>query len=357
MHTTRQLDAWDERKYIANLQLVLHDYVHSNTGFSPFVLLMGDTDADYYKIPPDGSLAVPSTDFVQELQADLTSLRRQSAKLQQKHADNNMAVTPLEKFSTYQPGDLVLHDPKYKVARPFKLHPHLLGPYEVISQTKNDVLCLHLGNLQEVTLHMSRLGVFHGTKEEAEVLARLDHQQFLLRSINAYSGDPLKRTSMSFEVIFDDDTISWLPYNPDLAATIHFQQFIHADPYLFPLRYSAAEAKLQISQMKKSQITNLKPKDQFYINMRRWGEDEYLAFNLFDPFHVNYYVAATCLRWAGKSHRHIDVHCPLFNATFMWNAYEVYVNVVPLLLPDDILVDSAYVQEHNIQLFSEEEKG
>ena len=204
---------------------------------------------------------------------------------------------------------------------------------------------------------MSRLGVFHGTKEEAEVLARLDHQQFLLRCINAYSGDPMKRSQMTFEVIFDDDTISWLPYNQDLASTEHFHQFIHADPYLFPLRFSASEAKQQIANMKKMQISNFKPKDQFYINMRRWGEEEYLSFNLDDPFHIKYYVQAHCTRWAGKSHRHIDVYCPLFDATFMWNAYEVFVNAVPILLPDDVLVDAKYALDHNVQIFPGEEKG
>ena len=197
---------------------------------------------------------------------------------------------------------------------------------------------------------MSRLGSFHGTLSDAEALARLDHRQFLILAIKAYQGDASKRSTMQFEVAFDDDTISWLPYSQDLASTVQFEQFCTADPYLFPLLFPVARATVEIANMKKNKITTVKPDDECFINLRRWGEDWYLSLNLHDPLHINYFVTAKFLRWAGRHQRNIDVYCPLLDVTFMWNSYEVFTSATLALLATDVLVTPDYLDANGINL-------
>jgi hypothetical protein len=56
----------------------------------------------------------------------------------------------------------------------FILYPIYLGPYEVIRQVKNDVEVRDLvrGNIK--VFHVERLKIFHGSKEEAFRLAKID---------------------------------------------------------------------------------------------------------------------------------------------------------------------------------------
>ena len=63
---------------------------------------------------------------------------------------------------------------------PTKLASPYTGPFEVIQQTKNDVECRHLvmGNIR--VLHITRLKLFVGTREEAYKAALLDADQFVI---------------------------------------------------------------------------------------------------------------------------------------------------------------------------------
>jgi hypothetical protein len=53
--------------------------------------------------------------------------------------------------------------------------------------------------------------MWHGTAEEAFRAAMLDNDQYIVDSIIAYRGDPDQRTSMEFEVQFNDGTVVWKP--------------------------------------------------------------------------------------------------------------------------------------------------
>jgi hypothetical protein len=97
---------------------------------------------------------------------------------------------------------------------PTKLTPRFEGPFIVERQYKNDVLCKHviLGTTKE--FHVTRLKLFHGTiVEEASEIAMLDQDQFRIDCILAYRGNPLTRTTMSFEVKFIDGSILWKPWD------------------------------------------------------------------------------------------------------------------------------------------------
>jgi len=54
---------------------------------------------------------------------------------------------------------------------------------------------------------------------------------------------------MKFNITFDDGTID-RAYDLDLFDTEPFEKFVEAHPVLFPLRYSASEAKREVSRMR-----------------------------------------------------------------------------------------------------------
>ena len=66
---------------------------------------------------------------------------------------------------------------------------------------------------------VDRLKLFVGTHEEAARLANEDADQFVVRSILAWHGNPNIRTTMEFEVEFEDGDIIWKVWDQDLANT------------------------------------------------------------------------------------------------------------------------------------------
>jgi hypothetical protein len=60
--------------------------------------------------------------------------------------------------------------------------------------------------------HVSTLKIFHGDRDAAFQAAMLDLNQFLIKQFLAYRGDPLTRTTLEFEVEFEDGDVAWLPW-------------------------------------------------------------------------------------------------------------------------------------------------
>jgi hypothetical protein len=60
-----------------------------------------------------------------------------------------------------------------------------LGPYEVLSQTKNDVQCRHLCMGNVAVFHVTRLKLFAGSRDEAYKLPLMDADQHQFNRILA----------------------------------------------------------------------------------------------------------------------------------------------------------------------------
>ena len=107
--------------------------------------------------------------------------------------------------------------------RPSKLTPAYKGPYEVVSQRNNDVTCRHLVGGQIETFHLSRVKIFHGNRDDAYKAALLDNDQYVIKEVLAYRGDPLTRTTMEFEVQFEAGSVVWLPWTKELFDTVPYE--------------------------------------------------------------------------------------------------------------------------------------
>ena len=194
----------------------------------------------------------------------------------------------------YQAGDFVLFRRDPNVPRPTKLASPYTGPFEVIRQTKNDVECRHLamGNIK--VLHVTRLKLFVGSREEAYKAALLDADQFVIRKIHYWRGNPEKRSEMFFFVEFDDGDKILLPYSKDLSSSVQFEDFVYAEPQLFPLRFNAADAPKRITAMRKEPIRDVSLHDVFYLDL---GYDWFDALDLPNAYLTTYVVPCEYVAW------------------------------------------------------------
>ena len=141
-------------------------------------------------------------------------------------------ATPEETQNQYQPGDLVFFRRDTTKPLPTKLSGGYTGPWEVIKQHRNVVFCRHLAVGVEKPLHVSRLKLHIGSKESAREVAMRDKDQYLVKAITAWKGDPNKRSRMKFWVQYDDGDEMWVSYKADLVDNEHYREFIARDPRL-----------------------------------------------------------------------------------------------------------------------------
>jgi hypothetical protein len=204
-----------------------------------------------------------------------------------------------------------------------KLEGKLLGPFEVLSQYKNDVEVKHLVTGGISVFHVTRLKPYIGSKEEAYRVALLDHDQYVVKEIITYKGDPLIRNSVEFEVLFEDGTLKWLPWSKDIFDSVPYEDFCRKHPQLFPLLVTADVARKSIATLNKTAISEVAPGDTVYVNLRSWGEIWYTSLKLPDLFHKNYVVEAKYSHFTNASRTKIQVSYPVFSEVFNVDHFHV----------------------------------
>jgi len=275
---------------------------------------MGSLDAKYYLLPEGEEGAVFSQEDLQLLNDNLVYLHKKSKDFQAELVAERTKDTPPDKQNFFQPGDFVLWRRNPDEPLPTKLSPKYVGPYVVISQTKNDVACRHiiLGHVKD--FHVSRLKFFHGTEEEAKRAAMIDNDQYVIKKIHSYRGDPLKRTTMSFLIEYEDNTLVWIRYNKDLDASLPYEDFCRSKPELYPCIFTVEESKRLESEMNSQPITLAEPGDSIFVDLRFFGHIWYdETLDLPNKDEMLYLVPASYYMWENKKHTCISVKFPLFN--------------------------------------------
>jgi hypothetical protein len=243
----------------------------------------------------------------------------------------------------YQQGDFVLFDSQKKKS---KLSLLLSGPYEVIQQLKNDVECRHLvmGNI--VVLHVERLQLFRGSREDAVRMARIDADQMTILSITGYQGDPRKRSTLTFETVFADGDVLWLPWSQDISTTLQFEDFCREHAQLNCLLFSAKEAQRQLTAMNKSAIKLVKPGETAWAQLRSFGEEWYVGLNLPDKYHTVYLVEVNYRSWVNKMKTQINAYFPVFGESYSVDHYFVfsYGSMTSLPAYSHKVVDETFVK-------------
>ena len=258
--------------------------------------------------------------------------------------------TPEHLQNCFQKGDLVLFQRSPDAPLPTKLSSPYTGPYEVIQQYKNDVECRHLvmGNVK--VLHVTRLKLFLGTRDEAYKVALLDADQFVIQQIHYWRGDPAKRSEMFFYTEFTDGDKVLLPYSKDLSGSTQFQEFVFSQPQLFPLRFNANDAPKQITAMRREPIRGIAIGDVFYLDLRYWGYAWFDDLELPDAYATTYVVTCEYHAWqTRRRYRFLQVRCPLFDEILAtpWDQYYVFIyGAIRELTPGHTLIDKAFCYLH-----------
>jgi len=290
------------------------------------------------EVLPEGAAADA---WLRELNKDLAAIRQASDEYQKQLVADRLKDNPLEEQQNqFQPGDMVLYDSLYDPCnrRKEKLDSRYRGPYVVIRQIKDEIEARHMacGFIRKILVERCKL--FIGTAEQAERLAREDADQFLVRRVLAWKGDPNTRTTMSFEVEFDDGDIVWKVYDHDLATCEAFHEFCRQNRELTFLTLTAAEAKKAAVAYNRCPITDVQPRQIIYVNLRYFST--YLYDNectLPDKYHVKYVLPVRLTRWFDKGKRRpntnppiidhwkIDAVVPLWNVEYTFNNLFVHL--------------------------------
>jgi hypothetical protein len=73
----------------------------------------------------------------------------------------------------------------------------------------NDINCVHVATRVVKKFHVETVKIFHGTPEDALKAAVIDNDQYKVKEIKDYLGNPLKRKRCIFLVVFEDGDIVW----------------------------------------------------------------------------------------------------------------------------------------------------
>jgi hypothetical protein len=325
----RIIDRWSEDTVLPLINFAICSHPTSETGgYTPFQMKYGTQDAEYFRLPETLEPGKISGEILTRLNEDIRIIREKSKLLQdeivleRKKKDNAS--------QTYEPGDFVLFNPREKPSDflTSKLSPTWLGPYEVVSQLKNDVTMRHLCMKTVHVQHLTRLKPFFGSKEEAMKIAMLDYNQFDITSINYFTGNPFVRTSMMFNVTFTYGDIAedqMIPYTPDIALTLQFENYINSREILFPLRYLASNFKQQITRVNTLVITKISPGDICYLDLRIFDGQTSTWFDNLDlpEKRKTYMFKIHVVKWIGTTHKKIEIYSRLFSWRETLKPYDV----------------------------------
>jgi hypothetical protein len=297
----RVADRWSHPSVLLLVQYMLNAQVSNETGLSPFHAHFGTEDNTYLRLPEVSGTADNAQAFVKLLDDDLKTLWTVSRTHQQSLIQKRGGNTDESLQNQYQPGDLVLFQRSTGAPLPSKLTMRFAGPFEVISQNKNDVQCRHLCVKTVHTFHVERLKLFTGGRERAEQVALLDHDQYQVDRILFYRGNPMIRTTMEFFIRYGDGDERWVTWSKDLFDTVQYEEYCRATPPLFPLLYTVKEAQRRIAEINNSDITEVAPGDTVYVDIRaRGGATWYNDIGLPNSERIQYVLKCEYTRWAPR---------------------------------------------------------
>jgi hypothetical protein len=141
-------------------------------------------------------------------------------------------------------------------------------------------------------------------------MAKLDKNQYLIVSINHYKGNPHIRSGMIFNVTFEDGVVD-IEFNADLYNSQQMENYISSTPTLYPLRFTAKQAKLEITKLKKLGITQVSEGDVIYLHLRFFDFKTYTWYDEvgFDEPGKDYFVPIRIGKFIGN--KRLKVHASM----------------------------------------------
>ena len=127
-----------------------------------------------------------------------------------------------------QVGDLVLVS--YVVRPPSKLAARWAGPFRVLKVDGNRITIEDLTDGSTRTVDISRLKIFRGDADPQKIAAADLGESTAIR-IDAFKGQPKKRSSLRFQVVWSDGDITWEPWQ-NIKKLALLEDFVAKTPAL-----------------------------------------------------------------------------------------------------------------------------
>ena len=152
---------------------------------------------------------------------------------------------------------------------------------------------------------------FFGTEEAAYEMAKLEKNQYSIISINYYTGNPFLRSGMVFNITFDDGTVN-LAFNQDLYDSQQMETYINATPALYPLRFTAREARTKVSNLKKLSITQVHQGSTVFLHLRFFNFMAYTWYDEvgFEDLSKDYFVPIKISTFISKRQLKVNASMP-----------------------------------------------
>ena len=206
-------------------------------GLSPSEVKFGTRDFKFFQLPQPLIPGVNYGDLVSQLVYNLTTVRSITAKFQQSLRESRQALTPHTQTNSYQPGDLVLFNPR-EHEHSFgssKLTPKLLGPYKVLRQLKNDITGEHcIRNITHL-FHSDRVTPFIGAQKAASTLGLLDRNEYIVEFIVAHTELQVILLLPNFLFTGLNFLPTKIPGNPGHHSELTLFSIFILEPIIFPI--------------------------------------------------------------------------------------------------------------------------
>jgi hypothetical protein len=215
--------------------------------------------------------------------------------------------------------------------------------------------------------HVTRLKMFHGSKEAGRAAAMLDADEYEVQEVLAWKGCVEERSYMWFKLKFSDGEVVWKEWDKDMDNLQAYGDFIQQEAPLFMLRFPVRDANKQRTWLRRTEITSVVPGDTVYVDLRRWGEAWYDQLGLEDAYETIHVVECSYRAWNGRGRKKINIHCMIFDENLTFDAYEVYcwgtikrmsdkmtliderfVRAHPEVLPDDPVKRATLIERYNV---------
>ena len=347
VHDERMKKNWSHPSIIKMIEWTINSVDNSEVGITPIHARFGTEAATYFQMPADLSPEEYTTTYCKFLDENLRIIRDVTKKHQEVLIAERTAANNVETQNRYQPGDFILYKPNRPFA-PSKLHPLFEGPYEVLEHIDNDINCVHVATRVVKKFHVETVKIFHGTPEDALKAAMIDNDQYKVKEVKGYLGNPLKRKSCTFLVEFEDGDVVWKYWDYDLYDTVAYENFCKSRSELRFLHLTTRMANESIRLLNSTAITEVSIGDRVFVDIRCMGSTWYRYLNLPNAEYMRYVIGMEYVGYPQRSrnnHLTINAHCAYYSQAFtnlnhcwvlMWGCNKVFVKEDMVLVNDQL---------------------
>ena len=148
----------------------------------------------------------------------------------------------------------------------------------------------------------------------------------------------------SLKFVFADGTEKWITWNKDLDTTVQYEDYLRSRPELSPLIYSQKEAASRKVQLNRQPITEVKPGDTVYVDIRCYSAEWYKGLGLTDAEHNTYVVIYRYTKWSNAQHTKLQAICDILDELHTVNHdFVIRYGSRKEFLPYMTLIDRAFV--------------